>query len=282
MPTHLRRHRGFPACLPRGTMTEPCRSTAQRPEEAIEVTDSSGPTLRRTPMRRTVRTAAIVVGAAAATGVGLATAAAQPDAATAQAPQSYQLTSSTMTVPVNFLNYPTSPGLCADGYPPARARAPAAGPPVVSVDQLDHDRPRQLLELSDISWPVRGRLPRRRRLGPSTGTAGAVPAFRARQRRLRHLHLQRRPRRKYPERQRQQWPPLLSRIDSHPRQPLLDAGKAGVLHLDVRSQLSTTSAPRGRPAARRAARVRGRRGRRCPRADTDRPSSGRSSRRRPA
>ena len=67
-------------------------------------------------MRRTVRTAAIVVGAAAATGVGLATAAAQPDAATAQAPQSYQLTSSTMTVPVNFLNYPTSHGLCADGY----------------------------------------------------------------------------------------------------------------------------------------------------------------------
>jgi hypothetical protein len=67
-------------------------------------------------MRRTVRTAAIVMGAAAATGLGLATAGAQPDAATAQAPQSYQLTSSTMTVPVNPLNYPTSHGLCGDGY----------------------------------------------------------------------------------------------------------------------------------------------------------------------
>ena len=59
-------------------------------------------------MRRTVRTVAIVVGAAAATGIGLSTAGA--------APTSYQLTSSTMTVPVNPLNYPTSHGLCADGY----------------------------------------------------------------------------------------------------------------------------------------------------------------------
>ncbi len=55
-------------------------------------------------MRRTIRTAAIVVGAATATGLGLATAGAQPDAATAQAPTSYKLTSSTMTVPVNFLH----------------------------------------------------------------------------------------------------------------------------------------------------------------------------------
>ncbi|MGR7026502.1 hypothetical protein [Geodermatophilus sp. URMC 62] len=67
-------------------------------------------------MRRTVRTAAIVVGASAATGLGLATAGAQPDATTAQAPTSYQLTSSTMTVPVNLLDYPKSHGLCGDGY----------------------------------------------------------------------------------------------------------------------------------------------------------------------
>ena len=67
-------------------------------------------------MRRTVRTAAIVVGAAAATGLGLATAGAQPDPAAGDAPTPYQLTSSTMTVPVNILHYPTSHGLCADGY----------------------------------------------------------------------------------------------------------------------------------------------------------------------
>ena len=67
-------------------------------------------------MRRIVRTAAIVLGAAAATGIGLATAGATPDAATAQDPASYQLTSSVMTVPVNPLDYPTSHGLCGDGY----------------------------------------------------------------------------------------------------------------------------------------------------------------------
>jgi hypothetical protein len=74
-------------------------------------------------MRRSIRTAVIALGAAAATGLGLATAGAQPpdSATTAQEPTapeltSYQLTSSTMTVPVNPLNYPTSHGLCGDGY----------------------------------------------------------------------------------------------------------------------------------------------------------------------
>ncbi len=67
-------------------------------------------------MRRTVRTAAIVVGAAAATGLGLATAGAQPDPAAGDAPTPYQLTSSTMTVPINPAHYPQSHGLCADGY----------------------------------------------------------------------------------------------------------------------------------------------------------------------
>jgi hypothetical protein len=79
-------------------------------------------------MRRTVRTAAIALGAAAATGLGLATAGAHPpdtettatdttaQEPTAQELTSYQLTSSTMTVPVNPLNYPRSHGLCGDGY----------------------------------------------------------------------------------------------------------------------------------------------------------------------
>jgi hypothetical protein len=72
---------------------------------------------------RTIRTAVIALGAAAATGLGLATAGAQPPDTdtTAQEPTapeltSYQLTSSTMTVPVNPLNYPRSHGLCGDGY----------------------------------------------------------------------------------------------------------------------------------------------------------------------
>ncbi len=79
-------------------------------------------------MHRTIRTAAIALGAAAATGLGLATAGAHPpdtdttaqeptaQEPTAQEPTSYQLTSSTMTVPVNPLNYPKSHGLCGDGY----------------------------------------------------------------------------------------------------------------------------------------------------------------------
>src|SRR4028119_1268213 len=74
-------------------------------------------------MRRSIRTAAIALGAAAATGLGLATAGAQPPdtdttAREPTAPEltSYQLTSSTMTVPVNPLNYPRSHGLCGDGY----------------------------------------------------------------------------------------------------------------------------------------------------------------------
>jgi hypothetical protein len=84
-------------------------------------------------MRRTIRTAAIALGAAAATGLGLATAGAHPpdtdttaqeptaqeltaQEPTAQELTSYQVTSSTMTVPVNPLNYPRSHGLCGDGY----------------------------------------------------------------------------------------------------------------------------------------------------------------------
>ena len=79
-------------------------------------------------MRRTIRTAAIALGVAAATGLGLATAGAHPpdtdttaqeptaQEPTAQELTSYQLTSSTMTVPVNPFNYPRSHGLCGDGY----------------------------------------------------------------------------------------------------------------------------------------------------------------------
>ncbi len=66
-------------------------------------------------MRTPVRTTAVIAGAAVATCLGLATASAGPTA-TEEGPEPYQLTSSVMTVPVNPLHYPTSRGLCAEGY----------------------------------------------------------------------------------------------------------------------------------------------------------------------
>jgi hypothetical protein len=92
-------------------------------------------------MRRTVRTATIVLGTVAATGLGLTTALAAADtptstptstpSATATAssgtatptptavvdpPPSYSMTSPTISVPVDPLEYPNTHGICADDF----------------------------------------------------------------------------------------------------------------------------------------------------------------------